>query len=532
MADQENNGVSKSAKRRAAKKAREAAEGAGEVEEAPAPAPAPEPKAKAKAKAKAVAKEAAAPPPAAKAKAEPKAEAKAPAKAAGKAQAKVQPKAEPKAEAKAQPKAKAKAQVQAPAEPKAPEPKAEAAAKPKADAKPKQAAAKPKAKAKAVEEEAPKKREASPERFVQLDDGTGGEWEVSSGLTKKAEKRKARVEEQQFEAKVLAAHGLKPGQAQQSIPGMAPASEYLKSSAPKAAGASQQVDAGRTAAIVAAALAEKEKAVKEAAEKAKVEPPASTASIKVPDGKIGIVIGPKGAKIKMLQEKTGAKIDTSGEIFTVTGSPQAVSQAEAAIKELIEKGYSQIEFENFAEQYVAVHPSAFPDIIGKQGIVIRTIKDQLGVQVNIPDAPKNAAAGKKYKVMLAGKNENVDKAKDVINNIVMYYHDELTHPDQVHEEFEVPQHMYSFIIGKGGCELRHVQNNYKVRMYIPRDHSVNQNCVLVGDKLSVERAKAYVDKLMWNAEQPRGRDRNDDGDTWGPEEEVEDWMKQYMYKRK
>ena len=30
--------------------------------------------------------------------------------------------------------------------------------------------------------------------------------------------------------------------------------------------------------------------------------------------------------------------------------------------------------------------------------------------------------------------ETVEKAKTTINNIVMYYHNEVTHPDEVHEE--------------------------------------------------------------------------------------------------
>lgn len=235
----------------------------------------------------------------------------------------------------------------------------------------------------------------------------------------------------------------------------------------------------------------------------------------------------------MIQEKTGARIDTSGEMFTVTGPPQGVGEAEAAIRELIEKGYTSMQYDDFSEHFVAAHPSSFPDIIGKGGVVIRKIKEELGVSVNIPDAPKTAPAGKKYKVTLAGTASAVEKAKEVINDIIMYYHHPITHPDQVHEEFEVPQWALSFIIGKAGSELRHIQNNYKVRMYIPRDTSVNKNVVIVGEQNGVERAKLYVDKVLWNAEHAsKGRDRQEDGDTWGEEGEVEDWMKDYLYKRR
>merc|ERR1719295_1201122 len=111
-----------------------------------------------------------------------------------------------------------------------------------------------------------------------------------------------------------------------------------------------------------------------------------TATIKVPEAKIGIVIGPKGSKIKLIQEKTGVtRIDTSGEVFTVMGEPTAVAAAEKAIKELIEKGYCAMAFDDFKEEQVAVHPSSFPDLIGKQGAVIKAMKSELGVEVSMPE---------------------------------------------------------------------------------------------------------------------------------------------------
>merc|ERR1719436_1979611 len=73
----------------------------------------------------------------------------------------------------------------------------------------------------------------------------------------------------------------------------------------------------------AAADVEKILAMKSAAaelEKKEAEGGSSVATVKVPENKIGIVIGPKGTKIKMIQEKTGVtRIDTQGEIFTIMG---------------------------------------------------------------------------------------------------------------------------------------------------------------------------------------------------------------------
>eukprot|EP00930_Biecheleria_cincta_P052244 TRINITY_DN374_c0_g1_i3.p1 TRINITY_DN374_c0_g1~~TRINITY_DN374_c0_g1_i3.p1 ORF type:complete len:550 (-),score=189.74 TRINITY_DN374_c0_g1_i3:77-1642(-) len=516
--------LSKSAKRRAAKKARDEAF----AEEQAAPAPMPEPKAKAKAKAEAKA----APAPAAE---QPKANAKgkakaapAPApepepkaKAAAKGKAKAAPAAEPAKEApKAKAKAKAAAAAAAAAEPKE-APKAEPKSQPKAQPKQK-AAAKAKAAAQKEEEEVVKREELI-QPFT-IDDGSGG-WEVNTGLSKKAEKKKEKQAQAEAAAKANAGGKAIPGlAATNSIPGMAPAVQRTSQA---------EINAFLKKAEAAGAAAG-------AAARAEVEAQAaatsglSSASVKVPEARIGVVIGPKGKNIQLIQEKTGVnRIDTSGEVFTITGNADAVAHAERAIKELIEKGYWSGSFENFKEEFVNVHPSCFPDLIGKGGVTIKAMKTEFGVEVTIPEVPKNAPAGKKYKVTLAGKNENVEACKQAINNIAMYGYDEITHPGFSHEELDVPDWAYRFLIGKAGSELRHIQNNYKVKVNIPREHSMCQSVVCVGEKLNVERAKAYIDKLLWNAEnQSKGREKAEGAlDTWGQEEEEEDWMKAYMYKR-
>eukprot|EP00443_Scrippsiella_acuminata_P002352 CAMPEP_0115300784 /NCGR_PEP_ID=MMETSP0270-20121206/69513_1 /TAXON_ID=71861 /ORGANISM="Scrippsiella trochoidea, Strain CCMP3099" /LENGTH=525 /DNA_ID=CAMNT_0002718625 /DNA_START=78 /DNA_END=1655 /DNA_ORIENTATION=+ len=517
-------GMSKSAKRRAAKKARDSA--AAEVAAPEPEPPAPEPKAKAKAKGKAKAEPAPAPAP------EPKAEPKA--KAKGKAKAKAEP--EPPAPAPAAPKAKAKGKAKAEPEPPAPAaPKAKAKAAAKAEAAPapaapaapkaasKQGAQKPKAKAaaKVEEEEKPKVEEKELLANYVIDDGSGPAWEVNTGVTKKQQRRK----ERQSELKAVPT-----GAGGKSIPGMVP-TNTVPGMAPAGAkgggkGVSQSVaaDVERILAMKGAGAVVEEKPA---------EGNTSSVSINVPEKSIGIVIGPKGAKIKMIQEKTQVtRIDTTGNLFTIMGPPQAVAQAETAIKELIEKGYCALQYDDFSENYVNVHPSYFPDLIGKQGAVVRKIKDELGVEINFPETQKNAPASKKYKVGLAGSTQAVEKAKNVINNIMMYSHDELTHPGEVHEELEIEAWAWRYIIGTAGSEMKHIQNNYKVKVCIPRDHSLNQKVLVVGEPSPVERAKVYIEKLVWNAEhKTSGRDKVDDGDAWGDEEPEEEWMKQYLYKR-
>merc|ERR1711988_258285 len=99
----------------------------------------------------------------------------------------------------------------------------------------------------------------------------------------------------------------------------------------KAKAAAAQAVVATPAAPVTAAAAAKEAAA---------EPPkdVSTANSSVPQDKTGPLIGRKVPYLKPLMEK-------------------------AAIQ---------------------VHPSAFPDLIGKGGVIIRTIKESLGAEISIP----------------------------------------------------------------------------------------------------------------------------------------------------
>lgn len=499
--------MSKSAKRRAA--AKRAKEGEVAAVEPPAP-PAPEPKSKAKAKAK----------PEAKAKAEPKAEPK--------AKAKAEPKAQPKAEPKA--KGKAKAQPAAPAPAPAPEPKAEPKAKAKATPEPKAASSKSKAKAKGkaaakpveVEEEQQPDKTAAEEMInYVLDDGTGGDWAEVSGLSVKAENKKKKKDEDKRALDLMKAQhgGVVPKNA---VPGMAP----VDPKDPRSLLATRAAVSQAASADVARILAQKEDVKPTAA--------VSTAAVSCPDDRrFAIVIGKGGATIKKIQEVTSTRIDTAGGMFTITGDAKAVVEAQAAVEEIIAKGYCSLLYDEFAENSVQVHPQYFPDIIGSKGAVIREIKDKLFVEVAIPPVPPGTTGTKKYKVTLAGNAKSVETAKEVINDIMMYYHHEITHPGKTHAEMEVDKWSYSYIIGRQGSELKHIQKNWDVKVYIPREHSLNQKIVIVGDPGNVERAKTYVEKVLYNAEQGgrNSRDKQDVGDVWGDEDDEEPWMKEYIYKR-
>ena len=144
------------------------------------------------------------------------------------------------------------------------------------------------------------------------------------------------------------------------------------------------------------------------------------------------------------------------------------------------------------------------------------------MEVTIPPVPKSAPPGKKYPVTIAGAKADAEKAKEVIESIVYYYHHEITHEGMEHVEMEIDPWSYSFVIGTEGSELRHIQKNFDVKVYIPSDHSANPNVVFVGTKKDVDRTKAYIEKLIVRASEPRGRGAADKADDhFGAEADLE-----------
>lgn len=293
--------------------------------------------------------------------------------------------------------------------------------------------------------------------------------------------------------------------------------------------------------------------------------PQFSRNIEMPGDKIGRVIGPKGANIAKIQEHFEGKInriDTSCGFCTITGDDeQAVESAEKAIRELMTKGFMSISFKDLKEDTVTIKAMYLPEIIGKQGCIIKKIKAETNVEIDIPQDGKGKGKGadaaiddggkgtgkgakgendgKPVKISLSGEAEDVDRAKAIIEDICKYYCHPLIHDDHVHAEMEVDPDHHRYIIGRGGSEMRHIQKNWNVKVMLPKWDwngkllSESENVIVVGEKHDVDRAKAYIEKTLATALDDTKKepvevvaDRFDQKD-----DPVEAWMKPYMYKR-
>ncbi len=233
-----------------------------------------------------------------------------------------------------------------------------------------------------------------------------------------------------------------------------------------------------------------------------------TVPMTVDSKKLGLLIGPKGVTKIGIQQATGATIEMpkvekdappSSVVVNVTGTEASVNRAIHALNELCVKGYSVLlAGDDFQEGYVAIHPRFLPDVIGKQGVVIRALQQYTGVKITTPanTSKTDGTAATKIKINLAGPREKVTEARNLIKEITKYYHTAVTHPGVVHTELDVPANYYNYIIGAKGSEIKHIQANFKVNVYIPNAESNYTGVLIVGEPANVASAEKHVQKLI------------------------------------
>jgi rRNA processing protein Krr1/Pno1 len=255
-----------------------------------------------------------------------------------------------------------------------------------------------------------------------------------------------------------------------------------------------------------------------------------------------------------LPDRDPAKPAQGKVTVTISGTPEGCKAAKAAIVDLCTKGFCKITDPDTQESSMQIPHSMIHALIGKQGCVIRAIQDSVGARLNMPDDSKAPAKElpqgmvRKVKVGIVGSRESVQAAKDIVNEILKFYHHPLTHPGIVHAEIPVEGHQFSWIIGPGGATIKHLKGNYKCEINVPRGESINDNVVVVGEPAQVEACKKAIYKLLeepvyeeteWKEEAveekkpekmaalQKGDKPRVYGDQWGDEDNHEEWMDEF-----
>jgi len=274
-----------------------------------------------------------------------------------------------------------------------------------------------------------------------------------------------------------------------------------------------------------------------------------TVEIKTLDDKnlVGRIIGPEGKILNALQNEFGVKLDIQNEFVNISGPKDGVTACMKAIDDVLTKGYASFTFgDDFLEEKLKIHPRQVPDLVGKQWANMNALKQRLGVEVGILDAPKPGTQApaqakpnpkqqiKKATVVIGGSAVNVREAKKVIEQLLTKFYHPITHPNSIMKEIECDWGYLNLVIGRGGSEIKHMQNSFGVSVHIPSEINGNENIVVVGPETGVLRCEKHISSLLWSAANrpARGEEGGGGYDGGDGDDDVEEaWMADYMYKR-
>lgn len=224
--------------------------------------------------------------------------------------------------------------------------------------------------------------------------------------------------------------------------------------------------------------------------------------VKVPTKAIARVIGRNGDTIKGIvdgfgvdysfnRNKEAEEAQGFGEI-EFTGSRSALKQATEKVNEIIE------EVENFVTVTVNVPPKYHSDIIGPAGRVMREIinkaagdiflpPQQFGRLLQVPDTDAGSD-----EVVCAGDKKVVDKIVAQIKEIVA------EREAAIEDTIEVPKSKHRQLVGPGGAIRKELQEQFGVRISLPRPENPLLVITLSGKPERIEKLKERIKELTKN----------------------------------
>ena len=189
-----------------------------------------------------------------------------------------------------------------------------------------------------------------------------------------------------------------------------------------------------------------------------------------------LIRGPKGTTLNAIlgPESEASVIFGPKDTVEVRGHSKEVTTVVANLQKVAEEAKE----DDFAKQYTTEFfiPANFSaHIIGKAGIHINKLKDDLGVKVDIgennKDEEKVVTKGNKgknaspVKVVIQGIRTNVEAAKERILSQITSL------ADQVTISLKVPKEFHRFLIGPSGRYVKKLEDKYNVFIKFPKSSS-------------------------------------------------------------
>lgn len=170
--------------------------------------------------------------------------------------------------------------------------------------------------------------------------------------------------------------------------------------------------------------------------------------------------------------------ETSSKV-TVKGSKDDVLNAIERIKEHVDT------IERSTTEKIEVPGNAIPSILGPRGANIQQLTADHRVNVKIPERGNRKEGETTVTVTVSGLPENVSAALAAIRELL-----------PVSEEIPLPAAMHRFVIGKKGTGIRELQDEFNVRLDIPRGEDVKDSIVARGKKENIDRVRAALTERM------------------------------------
>ncbi|CAO2841439.1 unnamed protein product [Amaranthus hypochondriacus] len=162
--------------------------------------------------------------------------------------------------------------------------------------------------------------------------------------------------------------------------------------------------------------------------------------IKIPNNKVGVLIGKSGDTIKYLQINSGAKIQITRDAdadpqsatrpVELVGTPESLNKAEKLIKDviaeadaggspaLVARGFSAAITAGSVEIEIPVPGDKVGLIIGKGGETIRNLQTRSGARIQLIPQNIPGESSKEKKVKVTGDKKQIEVARELIKEVM------------------------------------------------------------------------------------------------------------------
>ncbi|CAO3646715.1 unnamed protein product [Cunninghamella echinulata] len=267
--------------------------------------------------------------------------------------------------------------------------------------------------------------------------------------------------------------------------------------------------------------------------------------IKVPNNKVGLVIGRGGDTLKKIERNSGARVqidqDTGDEKRTVklSGEQDQIQIARDMVEQIIRDATSSSSSSS-NDQYgpssnninhhqdntvlVPVPANRVGLVIGRGGDTIRDLERRSGAKLKVLIDRSGSNPNEKT-VSVSGDPDTIERAKKLIDDIVNNqpfqsrpgYGNEDGYnnsSDEQSDKLSIPKEFVGLIIGRGGETVRQLKADSGARISVDKyDNSSpdKKTFILQGSPDSIEKAKRLIMEKVESGQNAKNDDRRSSG---------------------